>query len=217
MVFLDYIRSVASGLGEVIILICSALMRHIWSAGSSCGVPGARDMWRYWKQYSKGSRRWLKDWNIPDIRKGWESWDFSAWRREDSRRSYQCIWIPEGKVERKWSQALFSDVQWQGKRHKLKHRRFRLNISKHLFTVRVTEHWHRLSREIMESPSLELFKSCLDTDRATCFRWPCLNKGSWTRLPPGLPCTLNHSVSLWYSRGWKKKQHNIFDYRSHAE
>jgi len=28
--------------------------------------------------------------------------------------------------------------------------------------VRVTEHWHRLPREVMESPSLEVFTSHLD-------------------------------------------------------
>jgi len=29
------------------------------------------------------------------------------------------------------------------------------------FTVRVTEHWHRLLREAVESSSLEILKSCL--------------------------------------------------------
>ena len=47
--------------------------------------------------------------------------------------------------------------------HKLKHRRFCLNIRKHFFTVRVTEHWHRLPREAMESPSLEMLRSHLGT------------------------------------------------------
>jgi len=32
-----------------------------------------------------------------------------------------------------------------------------------LFTVRLTEHWHRLRREIVASPSLEILKSQLDT------------------------------------------------------
>ncbi|KFP51476.1 hypothetical protein N323_01684, partial [Cathartes aura] len=47
--------------------------------------------------------------------------------------------------------------------HTLKHRRFPLNIRKHFFTVKVTEHWHRLPREVVESPSLEILKSRLDT------------------------------------------------------
>ena len=30
------------------------------------------------------------------------------------------------------------------------------------FTVRMTEHWNKLSREFLESPSLEIFKTYLD-------------------------------------------------------
>ena len=51
----------------------------------------------------------------------------------------------------------------RGHGHRQKHRRFPLNIRKQFFTVRVTEHWHRLPREVVESPSLEIFKSHLGT------------------------------------------------------
>ncbi|KGL83760.1 hypothetical protein N309_09967, partial [Tinamus guttatus] len=46
--------------------------------------------------------------------------------------------------------------------HKLKHQKFHMNLRKIFLTVRVTEHWNRLPREVVEAPSLEIFKTCLD-------------------------------------------------------
>ncbi|KFP34059.1 hypothetical protein N325_00644, partial [Colius striatus] len=46
---------------------------------------------------------------------------------------------------------------------KLEHKKFHLNIRKNYLTVRVTEQWHRLPREVVRSLSLEVFKIRLDT------------------------------------------------------
>jgi len=57
--------------------------------------------------------------------------------------------------------SLIISNRMRGNDFKLHQGRFRLDISKHFFSKRMIKHWNWLSREMVESPSLEV-KKCVD-------------------------------------------------------
>ena len=55
-----------------------------------------------------------------------------------------------------------SSKRTRGHWHKLEQRKFHTRTMKKFFTLKVTEYWNRLPREVVASLSLEILKTCLN-------------------------------------------------------
>jgi len=94
-----------------------------------------------------------------------ESWGCSAWRRESVKVDLIAAFQYLKGTYKKAGEGLLTRAcsdKTRDKDFKRKADGFILDIRKKFFTVRVVRHWNRLPREVMDAPSLEVFKARLD-------------------------------------------------------
>ncbi|GAB0190969.1 hypothetical protein GRJ2_001562200 [Grus japonensis] len=153
-------RSVTSRLREGILLLCSTLMRpHLEYSVQLWGPQHKKDM-EVLEQVQRRATKMIR---------GPEHLSY-----EDSLRELELFSLEKRRLQgdfiaafqylkgayKKAGEGLLTRTRGNGL--KLKEGRFRLDIKKKFFTVRVVRHWHRLPREVVEAPSLEVFKAKLD-------------------------------------------------------
>ena len=89
-------------------------------------------------------------------------------------------WAPMRWMSGQWPPVQSLYLQ-RGETVAVSHGKFHLNMRKNFFPLRVTEHWNRLPREVVDSPSLEIFKTHLDKVLCSLLWVTLLRQEGWTR------------------------------------
>ncbi|PKU44706.1 hypothetical protein llap_4980 [Limosa lapponica baueri] len=158
-------RSVTTRSREVILLVYSALLRtHLEYCVKLWSPQHRRDMDLLEQVQERATKmiRRLKHLSYEDRLR-----EFSLFILEKRRLQGDLIiafQYLEGAYRRDGEGLLMKECsdRMKGSDFKLKVGKFRLDIRKKLFAVRVVRHWNTLPRKVVDVPSLEVYKARLD-------------------------------------------------------
>ena len=145
-------KSIASRVREVILRLCCGEITSVALCAVLCSSVQGRKLL---ERVEWITPKMIEAWSISLMRKGWDTWDCAAWRRQEG--SYQCLmdriqvieadsfpWCAatgQGITNTGWN--IGSSVQTWGRKYLL------------------SEHWNRQLREAVESPFLVIFRTSL--------------------------------------------------------
>lgn len=127
-----------------------------WSTEASFGLSSTIRILTYWRESSKVPARWSGSWNTEKA-KGLE---FGQPGEEKAGgRPYSCLQLPDQRTY--WEDR--AKFFLEGKRKQTQVGTWEVLIRyTYLSTMRVVQYWTRLLRQVVESPSLEVFKTSLE-------------------------------------------------------
>lgn len=164
---------------------------HTWSAGSRSGLPSGRETWSYLWESTEGSQRKLMDLSIWQEEAEWaekrrlrgiSSWCINTWREGVKRMEPDSSWwYPLSGQE-------VGVIEIQKKSYLKEDFLFFLFF----FNGRSGQALHQSAQTGMESPSLQILKTWLQSVLGNMLYLTLLWAGGWT---PEIPSNLNYSVT----------------------